>query len=278
MKIDLHVHIKRHQSLAELRRILRKRNLGGIAVTNFHNVSFAHFIRERLPEFLIIIGQEIESSAGHILALGIQELIPDRLAPQETIHRIHAQGGFAVLPHPCLLRNSIFYHAHSPRLAFDAIEVFNWRCGPWLWPNSVAALAFRHVPLPKIATTDSKEANTIGRSCIELAAQSEAEVFAALRAGNFIRHEETIYPSWACTRDYFSKLFLPHRSLVCFHCHDPLHFRPYPRKRACMQCGHVETMFVTCAHGHYICSCCRTQNAFQEEAFVRFRLKRGVEV
>ncbi len=278
MRIDLHVHVKRHQSLVELRRILHKRKLDGIAVTNFHNVSFAHFIRERMPEFLILVGQEVESSAGHILALGIQHAIGDRLSPQETIHRIHAQGGFAVLPHPYLLRNSICYHAYSPRLAFDAIEVFNWRCGPWLWPNPVARIAFRYCRLPKIATTDSKEPFTIGRSCIELAAQTEAEVFEAIRTGNFIRQEERSYPSWACAKDYFSKMFLPQRSLVCFHCRDPLNFRPYPRRRACVQCGHAQTMFVTCAHGHYMCSCCHTQNAFQEEVFVQFRLKRGVEV
>lgn len=278
MRIDLHVHIKRHQSLAELQRILRKRKLGGIAITNFHNISFAQFIRERLPEFLIIIGQEVESSAGHILGLGLKERIPDRLSPRETLHRIHAQGGFAILPHPYLLRNSILYHAHWPRLAFDAIEIHNWRCGPWLWPNPVARAAFHFCKLPKVATTDSKEAHTIGRSCIELVAQTEEDVFAAIRAGKFIHHEETVHPSWACAKDYFSKLFLPHRSQACFHCRDPLNFLPLPRRRACLQCRHEQSMFVTCPHGHYICSCCRTQKAFEEEAFVQFRLKRGVEI
>ena len=278
MRIDLHVHLKRQQDLSELRRILHQRQLRGIAITNFHNVSFAHFIRERLPEFMIIVGQEVESTAGHILALGIQDVIHDRLAPQETIRRIHGQGGLAVLPHPYLLRNTILYHAHWPRLAFDAIETFNWRCGPWLWPNPVARAAFHFSKLPKLATTDSKEPFTIGRSCIELAAQTEAEVFSAIRRGQFTRHEETVYPSWNCAKFHFSKLFLPQRHYTCFHCRDPLNLRLYPRKRACMQCGNIERKFVACPHGHYMCSCCRTQNAFAEEEFVKFRMQRGVEV
>jgi len=278
MRIDLHVHIKRHQDLPELRRILHQRNLGGIAVTNFHNVSFAHFIRERLPEFLIIVGQEVESSSGHILALGIQDVIPDRLTPQETIRRIHGQSGLAVLPHPYLLRNSIIYHARWPRLAFDAVEVFNWRCGPWLWPNPIARAAFYFSKLPKIAATDAKEQFTIGRSCIELEAQTESEVLAAIRRGQFTRHAETVYPSWPCAKFYFSKMFLPQRHYTCFHCRDPLQWRPYPRKRTCMQCGNADSKFVVCPHGHYMCSCCRTQNAFAEEEFVKFRIERGVEI
>ena len=278
MKIDLHVHIKRQQDLSELRRILRQRQLGGIAITNFHNVSFAQFIRARMPEFVIIVGQEVESSAGHILALGIHEVIADRLAPEETIRRIHAQGGLAVLPHPYLLRNSICYHAHWPRLAFDAIEIFNWRCGPWLWPNRAARAAFAFSKLPKIATTDSKEPFTIGRSCIALEASTEAEVFAAIRRGQFTRHEEAVYPSWTCAKFYFSKMFLPQRHYNCFHCRDPLQWRPYARKRVCAQCGNTDRRFIACAHGHYLCSCCRTQNAFEEDAFVRFRMRQGVEV
>jgi len=278
MKLDLHVHIRRNQSLAELREVLRTRQLDGLAVTNFHNVSYAYFIRERLPEFLIIIGQEVESSAGHILAVGIADLIPDRLSPQETITRIHGQGGLAILPHPYLLRNSIFYQRYRPVLAFDAVETFNWRCGPLLWPNPVARFVFKNSHLPRVATTDSKESHTIGKCYIEVRAHTETEILAAIGAGHFTRHQETAYPNWAWLQDFTSKLVLPHRHYQCFLCGTALTLHWYPRRFTCMKCRHTELRFVSCPRRHFICAECRTHIDYTPEEFARYRARRGLEV
>jgi len=52
--------------------------------------------------FDLILGQEVTSTAGHILALFIKQPIPKELSPHETVRLIHEQGGLAVAAHPML--------------------------------------------------------------------------------------------------------------------------------------------------------------------------------
>jgi hypothetical protein len=71
-----------------------------------------------------VVGEEISSADGEILALFIQEEIkPMRSAP-ETLDLIHEQGGIAVAAHP------FSPHCHSletriRNLKLDGVEVFN---------------------------------------------------------------------------------------------------------------------------------------------------------
>lgn len=58
---------------------------------------FTHFDKTVLQ---IIIGAEISSSDGHILALNIKKDIPANLSAEETIDAIHKQGGLAIAAHP----------------------------------------------------------------------------------------------------------------------------------------------------------------------------------
>lgn len=47
-----------------------------------------------------IIGEEVTSSEGHILAIGIENPILQGLSAKETIKMIHEQGGIAIIAHP----------------------------------------------------------------------------------------------------------------------------------------------------------------------------------
>ena len=51
-------------------------------------------------ELEIIIGAELTSANGHIVALNLKENIPPKLSAQETIDAIHEQGGIAIAAHP----------------------------------------------------------------------------------------------------------------------------------------------------------------------------------
>jgi hypothetical protein len=70
---------------------------------------------------LVIVGAEFGSRDGHVLGLGIDRSVPaqDR-AGRDVIADIHAQGGFAIVPHP-------FSHGgwHDWSADFDGIEVQN---------------------------------------------------------------------------------------------------------------------------------------------------------
>lgn len=51
---------------------------------------------------LVLVGAEFGSADGHVLGLDIAETFPqgDTDTGREVIEKIHAQGGFAVVPHP----------------------------------------------------------------------------------------------------------------------------------------------------------------------------------
>jgi predicted metal-dependent phosphoesterase TrpH len=72
---------------------------------------------------------EVTSAAGHVLAFGVEELVPDGLSYDETLERIHEQGGIAVVPHPFQKsRHGVAPHISKAQLASaDAIEVYNSR-------------------------------------------------------------------------------------------------------------------------------------------------------
>ena len=76
----------------------------------------------------VIPGEEITTAGvdrkrrGHILALGIQECIEPGLSVEETIDKIHEQGGIAVAAHPFdISRRGVRKKAKL----CDALEVFN---------------------------------------------------------------------------------------------------------------------------------------------------------
>ncbi len=285
MKLDLHLHIRRHHRIDDLRRVIKARGLDGIAVTNFHNVSFAQYLRERIDDFLVIVGQEVESKAGHILAINIAEKIPDYLEPEETIRRIHAQGGIAILAHPYLVWNSILPHGQARRLPFDAVECFNYRCGPLLWPNFFAKLGMHHHAWPKVANSDAKELATIGlcynevpvaraeRYTLLLAEQMVPEILHCIREGKIRRQEQWQMPSWSWFTMNLAHIFLPQRYYRCFHCGDKIVFHLIRHTRACVMCGRQETQHVCCVRGHFVCSNCRTKKALETAEFIAYREK-----
>ncbi len=290
MKLDLHVHIRRHHRIGDLRRVIKARGLDGIAVTNFHNLTFAQYLRERIEDFLVIVGQEVESKRGHILAINIEQKIPDHLEPAETIHRIHAQGGIAILAHPYLGWNSIFPHGRTRELPFDATEFFNYRCGPLLWPNFVAKFGLYNLPWPRVANTDSKELATIGlcyneiplpsaeRYSARLAEQLIPEVLHCIRKGQIRRHEQWQMPSWTWFTTNLAHIFLPQLYYRCFHCGDKIVFHLIRRTRACETCGRQETQHVCCVRGHFVCSSCRTKKALETPEFAAYRKKLDQEI
>lgn len=74
------------------------------------------------PEFIVVVGEEIATSQGHVVGLFLQRYISPKMTAAETIREIHDQGGLAVAPHmgeasgylsPSLVRN----------LPFDAVEM-----------------------------------------------------------------------------------------------------------------------------------------------------------
>ena len=105
--------------------------LDALAVTDHDEIDASLEAAELAPEYGLvgIPGMEVTCAVGHVLALGVEELVPAGLPYDETLDRIRKQGGIAVIPHPFQKsRHGVAPHVTDDQLAgADAIEVYNSR-------------------------------------------------------------------------------------------------------------------------------------------------------
>ncbi len=172
---DLHVHTENSGdspcSVSDAIEAAKKRGLSGIAITDHNSVSGLEEAAKLVKgeDFLIIPGIEVSSKDGHILGLGIDEVVPRDLPASEVVERIRGLGGIAVSAHPFGLGPKPFSLLKAD---FDAVEVFNPRriLGNFLASN----YASKH----EIAVTggsDSHFREEVGLAGIKLDCKLEVE-------------------------------------------------------------------------------------------------------
>ena len=77
---------------------------------------------------LVIPGIEISTADGHLIALGITEVIPSDLGFAESVKRAHAAGALCIIPHPYhKWRHGAALKIKSAIAMVDAVESFNSR-------------------------------------------------------------------------------------------------------------------------------------------------------
>ena len=139
-KADMHLHTLYSDGTASVRDVLdhveRATDLDLIAITDHERIDGAQRAAEVHAaadySFGLVIGEEITTRRGHLLALFVSERIPALRPLEETIERVHDQGGIAIAPHamapltPSLGRGSLVRsHAADPRHRLDALELMN---------------------------------------------------------------------------------------------------------------------------------------------------------
>lgn len=133
-----------------------------------------------------IVGMEVTSAAGHVLAFGIEELIPAGLPFDETLDRIREQGGIAVVPHPFQkTRHGVAPHVSDAQLASaDAIEVYNSRLFTGRSNRQAERFAVEH-DVPMTAGSDAHISEMVGQAVTEVDAdeRSSEAVLDAIAAG-----------------------------------------------------------------------------------------------
>ena len=106
--------------------------LDRIAITDHNCILGAQLAHELEPEF-VIVGEEIRTEAGEVIAYFVQEEIPRGLSLEETLCRLESQGAVISIPHPLdRVRNSALGMMHTLEIIerVDALETLNSRC---LW-------------------------------------------------------------------------------------------------------------------------------------------------
>ncbi len=129
MKADLHVHTMYSNdgktTMEELLEYAERAGIGCIAVTD-HNSFEAYGHLKDNGRIIIIPAEEVSSAEGHIVALGIDRLIPRDLPIKETIDLIHEAGGYAIAAHPYRWWSGLG-EENTVNNPFDAIEALNGR-------------------------------------------------------------------------------------------------------------------------------------------------------
>jgi predicted metal-dependent phosphoesterase TrpH len=183
LKFDLHVHTvgspDAHTRIEDLPKIIRARGLDGVAVTEHNNFDPPH-----LPGVLIIPGVEVSSRDGHVLALGVKQMVQARLSADDTITQIHDQGGIAVIPHPHDPVSKCVKIAHL-KVRPDAVETVNADALSFYISNWLARRDARKFQLPEVGGSDSHIPESIGDAytVIDSSSGSVQDVLEAIRAG-----------------------------------------------------------------------------------------------
>jgi len=172
-------------SLEEIVKRCLETDINCLAVTDHNTIAGALKLREIAP-FKVIIAEEIDTSAGDLIGLFLNEEIPPALSPEETIARIKSQGGLVDIPHPFgrwPLYNCKKLRAPEIISQVDIIEVFNSRTP---LPNSSRKawdLALKYNLAPS-AGSDAHTLDEIGRAYVEIAEfDSPADFLVSLSQG-----------------------------------------------------------------------------------------------
>jgi predicted metal-dependent phosphoesterase TrpH len=107
-KADLHIHTDYGDGTASVAEILahveEQTDLDVIAITEHDDLRPALDAREQHANgsfrFELIVGEEVTTLEGHVLALGIEQPVPSLEPIAPTLEAIHRHGGLAVIPHP----------------------------------------------------------------------------------------------------------------------------------------------------------------------------------
>ena len=158
-----------------------------VCATDHNTIEGALRLRDLgVPGLRVIVGEEVSTRDGEIIGLFLEKPIPRDLSGEETITRIHEQGGIVSVPHP-FSRNRM-YHLRRDALdrlwpQIDCLEIFNAR-EAFAADNRRAMAYAKERNIPGAVGSDSHRVSELGRAWIEVDDfTGPAELVEALRGG-----------------------------------------------------------------------------------------------
>ncbi len=182
VRVEFHCHtIYSHDSLLKIEDLVstaRQKQLDRVVITD-HNTIEGALAAQKLDQQLFIIGEEIMTQEGELLAAFVTEEIPAGLPAEEAIVRLRDQGAFISVSHPFdRMRKGHWDLEALTRIVplVDAIETYNARC-LFSGYNKRAAVFAQRALLPGTAGSDAHTAMEIGRAVMLLPEFHEASSF-----------------------------------------------------------------------------------------------------
>jgi len=182
--VELHCHTSAsHDSLVPIEKYLSRCKALGIdkiAITDHNEIKAAQSAKAMAPE-MVIVGEEIQTTKGELIAYFLSEWVPPKLDPMETILRLREQGAVISIPHPFdPFRGKDWEPGDLVELVpyIDAIETFNSRCYGYKANLDAADFARRYGLLETVGS-DAHTSRELGRATLRMPDFSDAESFRA---------------------------------------------------------------------------------------------------
>lgn len=193
IKIDLHTHSEGSYDGKEPVELMVQHGediaIDGFAVTDHDGIEESLKACEIAEDYdtIVIPGEEVSTSDGHLLAIGVEEKVEPGRPFQETVANIRDKGGAAVVAHPFQKTR----HGVSKRKIedVDAVEAYN----AWLFTglqNHRARKFADNRGFPKVAGSDAHSLGLIGRAYAKIHVDKPREevesddIIEALRHGD----------------------------------------------------------------------------------------------
>jgi predicted metal-dependent phosphoesterase TrpH len=191
VRVDLHLHTVASYDGETLPEDLLARaeamGLDGVVVTDHDTVEGAHVVADLASDSPVtaIVGCEVSTAGGHLLALGVEEAPTPGEPLAATARRVREQGGVAVVPHP--FQRSRHGASAADIDGVDAIEVYNAHTLVNLRNEQATRYARRH-GYPAVGGSDAHRPGGIGLAATEIRLRpgepcTEAAILDAVRDG-----------------------------------------------------------------------------------------------
>jgi len=173
LRLEFHCHTlyskdcltRPHHLLAACRR----KGIDRLVVTDHNTIAGALLCKELDPQ-RVIVGEEIMTDGGELLAAFVTEAVPAGLPATEAIARLRLQGAFISVSHPFdeLRKGNWTTEALLDIVPLiDAIEIFNSRCFTPSANTEAEKFAVQH-HLPGTVGSDAHTMFELGRATLLL--------------------------------------------------------------------------------------------------------------
>ena len=201
-RADLHIHTVASDGTADVPAILDRiatlaagdQALDVIAITDHERIDAAIAARamaaDRGLACEVVVGEEVTTLGGHLLALFIERPIPSYRSLRSTIRAVHEAGGIAIPAHPLVpyplcaqgwvLRRLL--DDGDPGVRPDAIETFNPTVLGRPWHDRVVRFADVH-GLARVGNSDAHALMAVGSGWTTFPGRTAADLRAAIAAG-----------------------------------------------------------------------------------------------
>lgn len=192
---DVHLHTTFSDGTGSVEEVLdfaqRRTRLDVIAVTDHDTIEGALRARDLAARgdyrFEVIVGEEISTREGHLLALFLEKPVAPDQSIERSIEQVHAQGGLAIVAHPF---NRVFRHSvqrsvmnrllRQPEVHPDGIETLNGSFAGIGSSRLAMALARSVYHWAETGGSDAHTPTAVGCARTVFAGQSAAELRRAI--------------------------------------------------------------------------------------------------